>query len=532
MNTKQENKIKQLFMSQDDKTLLLAFKILQENASLLPFKTHLFALSFYHENEVIREEAKTLFYTVIPEDFKQWLEWKKNYEVRIILEEFRASETEPRATHTLNAINKFGVLDTEILANLTLYWRQIGFLFGFQHQVKIWESCGHTLKKLTLQGKFTAQMGSFLPYFPNLRHLDIARCNLTQLPQELVCLPKLSVLKASHNQIIDLQVILQCPQLKAIDLAYNLIEEIPSPIDQLSLLQRLDLSYNQLIELPISICNLRQLKALYLQKNLLLHLPVDIGSLKKLQILDIYGNQLDTIPDSLKQLPNLNELYLGSNHFKQVPDFINHFPLKKPDFLWSSSEEWEFRMLALSGALYFDTDLNTGEYCINPQERWSVKNLQLLLESENILEDYVQQQELIFGEEVFLMIESGEYTSQEVLDFITKTHRIIESYSDYYFLYDDYIPSIQREDTHLARELFPTKSDIFSAYNNEEDLAYIRLLAQQAFYINNDLLPYFENDDVVDVLYEQVKINPWLWALQKEDQLQICQAIEGEWYDI
>lgn len=39
---------------------------------------------------------------------------------------------------------------------------------------------------------------------------------------------------------------------------------------------------------------------------------------------------------------------------------------------------------------------------------------------------------------------------------------------------------------------------------------------QQPFYLTNELLPYYIDDDEADYYYQQVTMNPWLWAITQE----------------
>jgi len=103
------------------------------------------------------------------------------------------------------------------------------------------------------------------------------------------------------------------PNLKILDLSYNLLKKLPGSIDKLTELKELDLSHNLLTNIPESITNLKKLRKLNLENNNLEYLPVLIGNLAKLKELNLNNNNLAYLPPSIIHLENLKKIDLRGN---------------------------------------------------------------------------------------------------------------------------------------------------------------------------------------------------------------------------
>lgn len=110
--------------------------------------------------------------------------------------------------------------------------------------------------------------------FNNLQHLDLSWCGLSNFPEE----------------------ILNCRQLKKLNLDFNLFKTLPDGISQLILLEELSLVNSELERLPNSIGELTQLKKLNLKGNYTLSpLPTSLVNLNYLEFLYVKCSTTDFI---------------------------------------------------------------------------------------------------------------------------------------------------------------------------------------------------------------------------------------------
>lgn len=131
----------------------------------------------------------------------------------------------------------------------------------------------------------------------NRGELDIARDNLTILPEKIGLLTNLRDLRLQDNAL----------------------RGLPTFLGNLSMVDMLLLSHNKLRELPTSLGNLTRLKILDLENNQLRVLPTWLGNLTELERLLLENNRLETLPASMTKLISLKELYLKGNPIDHVP---------------------------------------------------------------------------------------------------------------------------------------------------------------------------------------------------------------------
>lgn len=159
------------------------------------------------------------------------------------------------------------------------------------------------------------------PQIGELRQLKTLQCahnGLRDLPQSLINLP-LEILNLNHNHFTAIpQSLCALRTLKRLILSENRIKKIPEAFRNLSDLKILSLSNNRLFELPSAIFGLTELTGLHVASNLLEELPEEMQKLLHLEILDCAGNQLTTLPLSMKNM-QITDLKIGYNPFPTVP---------------------------------------------------------------------------------------------------------------------------------------------------------------------------------------------------------------------
>ncbi|KAH6947919.1 hypothetical protein HPB50_022095 [Hyalomma asiaticum] len=173
----------------------------------------------------------------------------------------------------------------------------------------------------------------------HIRHLDLQHNCLTALPPNLLRHAyRLQWLNASYNKLSSLArpdqasfplrwllltrtgltdeqvwpLVLACPGLKVLQLAYNQLHAVPGRISELESLRDLVLTGNALQRLPDSLASLPGLEALLLNCNRLDTLP-NFEHSRSLKVLDVSCNLLSKVTLSSLVSPSLQQLDISCN---------------------------------------------------------------------------------------------------------------------------------------------------------------------------------------------------------------------------
>lgn len=162
--------------------------------------------------------------------------------------------------------------------------------------------------------------------FTNLKHLDIARLNLTEIPSSLGTLNKLSSLNLSNNSITNFTNIAPLIQLEEINLSGNALTKVPEEINNFLNLKTLNLSNNKIAQFS-TLNSLHNLEWLSLENNNLNNIPTEITALEKLTYLNLSRNNISGGTGMLSTLINLEQLWLNHNKLKgSIPTNILSLP--------------------------------------------------------------------------------------------------------------------------------------------------------------------------------------------------------------
>lgn len=148
------------------------------------------------------------------------------------------------------------------------------------------------LKSLNLYNVQTSYLPKSIKKLQNLYELDLYHNELQFLPKEICGLKNLKTLAIAHNQLWDL----------------------PQELSQMPKLETLYAHHNRLNSLP----NLPNLKLLDIGYNLFKVFPEQIYSLKNLEEFDITNNQIKDVPEQLLKLEKLQKVFIRGNEFQGI----------------------------------------------------------------------------------------------------------------------------------------------------------------------------------------------------------------------
>ena len=172
-----------------------------------------------------------------------------------------------------------------------------------------------------MYNKLSALPERICHHLRDLRHLDIYRAGLCDLPDGIGQLSGLQTLNLSCNRLTTLPNTLgQLVWLSELDLGHNALTALPETFAQLQGLHHLDLRFNWLTALPDNIGLLTWVRRVNVVVNCLTHLPQSIVHLEWLQCLYLEWNQLEELPAGFGQLVRLRELHLRGNRIAALPD--------------------------------------------------------------------------------------------------------------------------------------------------------------------------------------------------------------------
>jgi len=97
-----------------------------------------------------------------------------------------------------------------------------------------------------------------------LKTLAIANNQLWNLPEEISKMPNLQFLYAHHNRLNFLP---NLPNLRLLDIGYNLFKVFPEQVYQLKDLEEFDITHNEIIEIPEGLIALNKLQKVYIRGN-------------------------------------------------------------------------------------------------------------------------------------------------------------------------------------------------------------------------------------------------------------------------
>lgn len=156
--------------------------------------------------------------------------------------------------------------------------------------------------------------------------LDLS-CGLTQFPDEIFELAdSLEVLNLSGNALSSLPHDLgRLHRLKVLFCSHNRFTEVPASVGQCLRLEMVGLRNNRITHLPAAALG-PNLRALVLTENCLEQLPDALGDCQQLQKLMLAGNRLRALPASLARCQRLELLRVSANRLSELPQWLLTMP--------------------------------------------------------------------------------------------------------------------------------------------------------------------------------------------------------------
>ena len=171
----------------------------------------------------------------------------------------------------------------------------------------------------------------------NVTELDLSLKQLTEIPEEIKELKKLTKINLELNQITeinnlpegledlrlsknDIKIIDNLPStLKYLDLSYNQIQEINNLPNQLKCLK---INFNKIIEIKNLPLTLEQLE---LENNFINEIPIEILHLKQLRSFSCVDNPINYIPCNINKWINEND----NNKSIHIDNYFKNLNIKK-----------------------------------------------------------------------------------------------------------------------------------------------------------------------------------------------------------
>ncbi len=150
-----------------------------------------------------------------------------------------------------------------------------------------------------------------------LKALNLYNVKTATLPKSIAKLQKLEELDLYYNELQFLpKEICQLKNLKTLAVANNQLWNLPEEISKMPNLQTLYAHHNRLNSLP----TLPNLKLLDVGYNVFKVFPEQVYSLKNLEEFDITNNKIEEIPAKLLSMQKLQKVYIRGNEFFQIDE--------------------------------------------------------------------------------------------------------------------------------------------------------------------------------------------------------------------
>ncbi|XP_078616534.1 uncharacterized protein LOC144884871 [Branchiostoma floridae x Branchiostoma japonicum] len=185
------------------------------------------------------------------------------------------------------------------------------------------EVCGlEELEVLDLAKNKNIKLSNELTELRNLKVLSLDDCDLHTVPAVVMKLPQLQTLILSNNYVTLPDEMSSLVNLTTLVLDNCHLKSLPPVVLKLSHLHSLDLSHNRQIFLPDELCRLENLKVLRLRGCSMTTVPSTVLKLTQLEELDLSRNSEIDLPEEMSGLTNIRVLNLEETYIVTVPSVV------------------------------------------------------------------------------------------------------------------------------------------------------------------------------------------------------------------
>jgi Leucine-rich repeat (LRR) protein len=153
----------------------------------------------------------------------------------------------------------------------------------------------------------------------DLTALDISENRVKVLPGSLIACSMLIKLRASKNEIDQLDDMSLYQSLLSLDISHNCIKSLPYSLFSLPAIQSIDAGFNKLKSVPKQISCSSSMCRLILCNNMLASLPDTWDQSVNLVHLDISDNRIKRLPYTLGFAPLLKQFFYNNNPLESPP---------------------------------------------------------------------------------------------------------------------------------------------------------------------------------------------------------------------
>ncbi len=257
-----------------------------------------------------------------------------------------------------------------------------------RREVTIWPQPGWWSKERYSNEKIGPSTENVQTVISNIKKgsnifVNLNKCNLTKIPQEVYESPNVIRLYFNSNSLQELSLeIGNLIELEDLDLSTNLLTELPESITDLEELTKLNLSNNQLNNKVINrISRLKDLRVLNLADNEIDEISETISSIVYLRELNLSNNKIKVIPTELFDCQFLGVLNLSYNKIEEFPMTLSdHQYLYKIDFSHNLMSEFADEFADIKNLQWLNLSNNQIEEI---EHLYDLRNLEYLNLSSN-----------------------------------------------------------------------------------------------------------------------------------------------------
>lgn len=163
---------------------------------------------------------------------------------------------------------------------------------------------------------------------------------LTQLPQEMAELHRVTSVDVSRNKLTTVRPLGLLTRMTALNMSGNMLRECDEDLREMRLLQELDLSRNKIVSLVSCIRNMTGLRRLRISHNPIQELPYGLWALNNLELLEVTGCDIkfppqDVVAKGVRSLLNFQRMLERGRYTNRLDlSGVGFHELTVPDGMW------------------------------------------------------------------------------------------------------------------------------------------------------------------------------------------------------